>query len=175
MPVKLGVTSAGPDAAGLLLDCHGRIRSFTDVALRLAGTQPAPDAEVADAARRVKRYFERALPLHVQDEEQSLEPRLRGRDVAVDRALDLMQREHQEHAPALARLIALCGALEHDPARRAATAGELSDVASDLQRQFERHLQREEQVILPAIAKVLGPAVGAQILAEIRARRAGDV
>ena len=39
----------------LLLACHARIRSLTELAVRLAGRDPAPDAEVAEAARRVHR------------------------------------------------------------------------------------------------------------------------
>ena len=82
---RLGRGAGAADAVGLLLDCHERIRAFTAMASRLAAPgDPGPDA-IRDAAARVHRYFAEALPLHAQDEEESLAPRLRGRDPDLDR------------------------------------------------------------------------------------------
>src|SRR5690349_2192994 len=68
------------DPAGLLLrdllTCHGHIRSFSTVAVRLAGAPAEHVRQIEEAARRLVDYFGRALPLHVADEDQSLLPRL---------------------------------------------------------------------------------------------------
>src|SRR5574341_1715069 len=97
MLVGLGTPGARSDAVDLLLECHQRIRSFLGLALRLGEAWAAEPAEVADAAARVHRYFALALPLHAQDEDQSIAPRLRGRDRAVDHELEIVAREHREH------------------------------------------------------------------------------
>ena len=71
----LGASQASTAAEGpleLLLGCHQRIRNFTQLASRVASGEPASDADVADAARRVHRYHAIALPLHQADEEQRL-------------------------------------------------------------------------------------------------------
>ncbi len=85
------------DVVDLLLECHTRIRSFTTLAARLASTPGLAAAEVAEAAAGVHRYFTQALPLHARDEEESVLPRLRGRDPEVDRELAEMVHEHRGH------------------------------------------------------------------------------
>ncbi|HEX9400550.1 MAG TPA: hemerythrin domain-containing protein [Anaeromyxobacter sp.] len=61
------------------------------------GATAAPDA-----------YFTEALPLHARDEEESVLPRLHGRDSAVDAELAAMEREHREHGPPLEVLVRAC-------------------------------------------------------------------
>jgi iron-sulfur cluster repair protein YtfE (RIC family) len=170
VPVTLGKPRTAHGIEDMLLECHERIRSFTALALRLAGPEPAPPSEVADAAERVSRYFTKALPLHALDEEESLLPRLRGHDPAVDRELDAMHAEHAAHGPLLDRVVALCDALHADPGRRAELAPALREVAGALERHFVDHLGREEAVIFPALAR-LAPELRAQMVAELRARR----
>jgi len=75
----LGASTHDPATGGpadLLLACHVCIRAFTALAGRLASADPAPDAEVAAAAQRVHCYHFVALPLHQEDEERSIAPRL---------------------------------------------------------------------------------------------------
>lgn len=175
-PVGLHSIGTGPrrvegDLAALLLECHQRIRDFCALARRLADT-PAPDAVIADAARRVHRYFAEALPLHVADEDVSLEPRLRGRSRALDAALDRMSREHRAHAPLVARLCELTRALADDPARLAGLGAELSSLAQELERQLLDHLEQEERAVIPAIAEQLDADLRARVAAELAARRA---
>jgi iron-sulfur cluster repair protein YtfE (RIC family) len=151
--------------AGLIVDCHARIRTFATLAVRLA-TEDAPDVEIADAAARVHRYFTEALPLHVADEEQSLAPRLRR--VAPDtlEALRTMEREHRAHEALLAQLVGAWDALRTDPGRR----HETRVAAMRLRDELEPHLQAEERLIIPAIGQL---AVDEQLafVAEARARR----
>src|SRR5512132_579542 len=108
MLTRLGAPAAPDDAVGLLLECHDRIRSFLALARRVAQAGPAERDGVAEAAARVRRYFAEALPLHARDEEESILPRLRGREPAVDAELAAMEREHREHGPPLAALVAAC-------------------------------------------------------------------
>ena len=80
------------DPVELLLGCHARIRTFTALAARLSSAEPAPEADVAEAARRVRRYHAVALPLHEMDEELSIAPRLqRGAPAELGEALAAMK------------------------------------------------------------------------------------
>lgn len=159
------------DLVDHLLDCHVRIRTFTGLARTLAATAAAPAGEVADTAARVRRYFVEALPLHVADEEQTIEPLLTGTSPELDRALATMHAEHGEHAPELARLVEICATLEREPARHAELAAELGAIAASLEAQFTRHLELEERDIFPALRRL--PAEDqAAIVRAMQARRA---
>lgn len=171
MLTRLGKSAAPGDAVDLLLECHGRIRTFLEISHRIAAERAAPPAEIAAAAARVHRYFTQALPLHAQDEEQSILPRLRGREPAVDRELDTMVREHAEHEDPLAALVSACADLARDPGLHAALAPALGDATGALERHFVDHLAREETVVFPAIRRLLDRDADAAIVAEIRRRR----
>src|SRR5512143_2894636 len=97
MLTNLGKPAAPADAVELLLECHQRIRSFLGLAGRLAEAREEGAEAVAEAAFRVHGYFTLALPLHARDEEDSIAPRLSGREPALDAELGTMVREHQEH------------------------------------------------------------------------------
>lgn len=173
MLVGLGTPGARSDAVDLLLECHQRIRAFLGLALRLGDARAAEPGEVADAASRVHRYFALALPLHAQDEEESIAPRLRGRDRAVDDELETMAREHREHQRSLGTLVEACAHLSGEPGRHGELAAVLQGAADDLARQFVAHLAREEQVIFPAVRRFLDGAADAAVVKEIRQRRLG--
>ena len=175
MLTGLGKPSAPSDAVDLLLECHVRIRHFVAMAQRLGGASGAAAPEIADTAQRVVRYFGQALPLHVRDEEDSLAPRLRGRDPLLDAAIAAMEREHGEHQPALAMLLAATSAVAVDPARHASLAVEVRRAADDLARQFEDHLAQEEAVVLPAVRRLLDAETDAAIVQEMRQRRIGVI
>ena len=155
----------------LLLECHERIRSFIALAIRLGEVKGAPAADIQDAAHRVLRYFEEALPLHVEDEEESILPRLRGRDPGVDASLQQMHEEHVSHAPRLARLLSICRLLTNSPEEHSGSSEELVAVATELEREFRVHLQNEENTIIPALARFLSAEEQDEIVAELRARR----
>ena len=132
------------------------------LARTIANATDAAEAEVAEAAGRVHRYFAVSLPLHLQDEEQSIKPRL-----AADEALELMSRQHREHDRLLEKLLRHWQALASDPRReRAALRDELTALAAD----FEEHLRLEERTVFPAIAR-LPPDAQAEIIREMEARR----
>jgi iron-sulfur cluster repair protein YtfE (RIC family) len=172
---RRGAGGGGPgeaDAVDALLDCHQRIRQMSGLARTIAAAQDRPDAEVREAAGRVRRYFTESLAHHVEDEESSLSPRLRGRETSVDDALDRMEAEHADHEPLIARLVAMCTELERNPAALAAVRAELDEVGTRLADDFAVHLDREEQIVFPAVRRLLGADERAAIRAEMRARRA---
>lgn len=171
MLIRPGKAAVPGDAVDLLLECHGRIRSFLGVARRLGEARDVPADAVSGAALQVHRYFTLALPLHARDEEDSILPRLRGREPLVDRELEVMVREHREHGGPLGRLVEACAAIGADPGRHPDLAGEVVESATELDRHFLHHLAREEQVIFPAVRRLLDPEVDARIVREIRERR----
>lgn len=158
-----------PDLVATLLDCHGKIRHFTALA-RKAGEAEAGAAEIADACEQAQRYFSLALPLHVADEEESLLPRLRGREPALDAALADMHDEHLQHEPLLTTVRDALAKVHVEPTAGALRAG-LAAAATALERSFSEHLAREEQVIFPALRRLLSDAEQHLVLAELRARR----
>lgn len=158
------------DLVGLLLDCHERIRRFMALAQTIALRSDAPHAEVIEACTGVERYFARALPLHVADEEESILPRLRGLDPELDHALSHMHAQHQAHTAPLARLLGALAAVVAAPEAAAARA-HLAAVATELEEAFEEHLTLEESVIFPRLSR-LERDVQDEVLRELRARRA---
>ncbi|MCB9536131.1 MAG: hemerythrin domain-containing protein [Myxococcales bacterium] len=164
--------AADDDVAGRLLACHARIRRFCATACRLAAAEDPPPAEVVEAAAGVRRYFAEALPLHAEDEDESIAPRLRGRDATVDAALAAMTAEHAAHRPLLERLIELTGDLTARPDRLPALRDALAATADALRAALEAHLRAEEATVLPALARLLPPRERRAIVAEMAARRA---
>lgn len=172
MTIQLGTKKkeATGELVDLLLECHGRIRTFSALARTLGETKGVPADEVKETAARVRRYFFEALPLHVRDEEETILPRLRGASPEVDRALAAMQSEHHGHEPLLEELRAICDDLIAHPDRHAARAERLAHVARHLEADFATHLDAEERIVFPALAR-LAPDLRAQMIGELRARR----
>lgn len=170
MLIPLGTRTAPEDLVGLLLECHQRIRTFTRLAQEVGRRAELPAAEAVEACARVERYFVQALPLHVEDEEASLLPRLRGRRADVDAALEVMHAQHAEHQAALTALLAAAAEVRRAPGAGHAR-GRLLAAATALSAEFERHLANEEQVLFPAVRALLDEGAQAQVIAELRARR----
>ena len=173
MFTNLGKPAVPGDAVDLLLECHQRIRSFLDLASRLGRAGSEPAEVVADAAGRVHRYFTLALPLHARDEEESIAPRLLGRETAVDAEIATMIGEHRDHQAPLGDLVEACALLAGDPGRHPALAGAVARAAAELTRHFGPHLAREEAVIFPAVRRLLDAGADAEMVREIRSRRGG--
>lgn len=173
MFTNLGKPAAPADAVELLLECHQRIRMFLGLAGRLAEARHEGAEAVAEAAFRVHRYFTLALPLHARDEEESIAPRLGGREPALDAELATMVREHREHERPLAVLVEACAQLARDPGRHGELAAAVRQAGGELTRHFDVHLAREEQVIFPAARRLLDAPTDAAVVKEIRLRRVG--
>lgn len=175
MLVNLSTHRSAPpeDLVDLLEACHQRIRRFIALAHRAAVHQDAPHPHVIEACIDVERYFSEALPLHVADEEESIEPRLRGLSPQVDQALDTMAHQHEDHARKLTALLRATAGVRENPGDQDARA-QLAAAAEDLERDFLEHLEQEERVILPAIRHHLTPETQTQIIKELRHRRRQD-
>lgn len=171
MLISIGKRKAPADLVALLLECHERIRSFVRMAAEIGRRDDLTHAEIAEGCAACERYFTQAFPLHVEDEEQSVLPRLVGRDANVDAALAHMQSEHASHAPLLASMLEDLRAVREAP-DRAALRARLCTSATELAEAFERHLSLEEQVIFPALRSFTQEAE-AEVLRELRARRQG--
>lgn len=152
-----------------LLDCHRRIRQMSELACEVATAVDPPAGELREAAARVARYFEQALPRHVADEAETITGRLRGREPELDRALEVMEAEHRDHEAPVARLIAACRRIEADP--EGADRDGLAALAPKLRDDLEAHLEAEERVILPAIDRLIDADEQAAMLGELAARR----
>jgi iron-sulfur cluster repair protein YtfE (RIC family) len=152
-----------------MLDCHERIRRFVALACAASEGTDARAQDVIQACDDVERYFTKALPLHVADEEQSVLPRVLAKSPDLAPTLATMQEQHVAHGPKLEALLhALSGlrASPDDPTRKQ----ELSAAARALEREFAEHLALEEQLIFPVLDQ-LDAASQAEIAAELRLRR----
>lgn len=171
MLITIGRRKNSSELVELLLECHGRIRTFVALAAMAGASSDSPESEVRSACERSERYFSIALPLHIQDEEESVLPRLRGRDESVDAALATMHRQHQEHVELLSSFLEALRLVREepsDPSRRA----RLHEEATRLGHAFEEHLRNEEKVIFPAVRAQLSKEEQAEIALELRRRRA---
>ncbi|MDP3278534.1 MAG: hemerythrin domain-containing protein [Deltaproteobacteria bacterium] len=169
MLTSLGRKPHDESLLGLLGACHQRIRSFARQALTTAQSSEASDAERIASCQSVARYFREALPLHVQDEHESIAPRIRTRSAEVRAAVDRMELEHHEHLPELSALLQALEDLARLPSREA-NRSELASCAARMIDAFEAHLVHEETVLFPAIA-LLDASVQDEIIRELRGRR----
>ena len=171
MLIGRGPREASEDLVDLLLECHQRIRSFAALARKVAEQSDYSSDDVVEACLGVVRYFTQALPLHVEDEEQSIVPRLIGKQSTLDQALTLMQSQHASHQRPLERLVALCGDMAQRSAGAAELGVELRSLAQRLEGELLEHLELEESEIFPAIKRYLSAHEQAEIVRELRARR----
>lgn len=164
-------TEASTDPLGLFLECHERIRRFCRLAVRIA-TEPSPDNDVKDAAFAVHRYFHRALPLHIEDEDLSLLPRLEAvGDAAIKQALERMSDEHDPIDSRIRALIPSWRLLSERPTELAAMKSELFEQANAIEQLMLPHLVHEETVIFPAARRLLSKQQLEEIAGQMRDRR----
>ena len=160
-------------ALEMLQGCHARIRHFMQLSRTLADAVDAPQNDVADAAASLIRYFGEALPLHEEDENLTLFPRLY--DAAplgspLREAARTMVEQHRMIDELVAELLSLCGAIHCEPERLPSLAHRLRQVSSALDEVFESHLNMEETVIFPALQQ-LAPGQLEEITGEMQQRR----
>jgi iron-sulfur cluster repair protein YtfE (RIC family) len=170
---RAGIDESGEEqVVDLLLACHTRIRGFLALAARLTAARDEPDASITDAAARLARYFSEALPLHAQDEDASITPRLldKGAGAEIRDALATGTSEHGVLDAQLASLTPIWTVIARDPSTLGAARGELEGSLVPVADLFQIHLAREEQIVFPAVTR-LPAAIRAAILREMRARR----
>lgn len=154
MLVQIGQRSLAQDVVELLHECHARIRTFLELARRMAATPTLDAVDTRTTAGQVRRYFTLAFPLHLADEDEILMPRLGNQNTGLDAALAKMHADHEDHAEAVRRLVAICSALEQEPQQLPVRAEELGEAAVALANVIEPHLQLEEETIFPALKQL---------------------
>ncbi|UQA57760.1 hemerythrin domain-containing protein [Polyangium aurulentum] len=172
-PLRRGPADQPRDLRSHLLACHQRIRQFSKTARRLGDPAISP-AEAAEACRAVRRYFTVAFPLHAQDEDLSLLPRLVAARPQgdVSRALASMRKEHASIDRALRDAVALWDRALVDEGAWITERSRMGRVGARLEELFDAHLLLEETFIFPALDTLLTPEDKDAIVSEIRARRA---
>ena len=150
------------------MDCHQRLRQVTALAAQLPG---ATAEAVCDVAAKVQRYFSVALPLHEQDEEFSLFPRLLKAAPELASIVAALRADHDALASQVARLLELCRQVQQSPRRADALATALAEAARALQEGWQHHLTAEEQHVFPAVRGALSEQARAEIRQEMRERR----
>ena len=172
--IKAGnAPSLEQNAVTMLLACHQRIRSFTEIAMRLTEVDSSRPEEIANAAAAVHRYYSIALPLHEADENESVYQRLwRKLDVAVERAsLQAMVDQHGPIDEVVARLVPRWSEVAKDPEKLAAFADDLRRDSRTLHELWREHLALEEEIVFPLIHARLTATDVAEIHAEMKERR----
>lgn len=161
----MGMKRRQRDAIGMLDRSHARLTERMEqlagaVTAIAAGTATDDDRETLD---EVMEYLNGAAARHVDDEEQSVFPRL----AAHPRTRPLVKRlkaEHRNHDDTLA---ALRGAVRHLPAG----AGTVATIAADLAAQYRDHIELEDAELIPAVRELLTAEQLDDIRTEMRARR----
>ncbi len=168
-----GTSAEIEDAISLLLGCHGRIRHFTAVALRLAEQRRAPASDRSQAARAVLRYYTMALPLHEADENESVYPRLKRALLPGElaNANEQMIEQHKNIDATVAELIPMWQEVEHDPEAQDASGDRLRDCTEHLSALWSAHLKLEEEQVIPALRQHLTAEDLRAIQQEMRDRR----
>lgn len=161
----------------MLHACHERVQRTLGLLVRLRQhlVDHGADAAARDAARDVLRYFDVAAPLHHQDEELHVFPRLLGPQATPQvRALVLhLQRDHvlmaAEWAAARVPLQALAQGL------CAAFTPQDDAVLDRFAERYADHIAAEEGMAYPAAAAGLPGAELTAMGREMAARRGAGV
>jgi hemerythrin-like domain-containing protein len=157
----------------MLSACHARIEhqcaTLRRLVLHLASH--GADEDARSAATAVMRYFDTAAKHHHEDEEKDLFPALiesmAGSDPVCLR--EMTQGLAAEHRELEARWHRLRTVLEQIAAGNAVTLN--SDDVEALVRLYERHMEREEQELLPMAARLLSDEELERIGRAMRKRR----
>lgn len=160
------------DVPDVLVDCHLRMRQVTTLAVELAARPSPLLEEVREVASKVHRYFTVALPLHEEDEETSLFPRLLARAPELAATISTLREDHQAHDLRVGALVAVCLELKTSPQRSQELRGALGTAAQALAETWSTHLAAEERELFPAVSTALSAEDRSAIREEMRARRA---
>lgn len=157
----------------VLADCHVRMLAQCSTLQRLAadGAMPWADEAARTAAHNIIRYFDGSGRYHHQDEEQDLFPALiesmAGSDpVCIRQLVESLTHEHQQLDLRWQTLRSWLSSVEAGDA--IAPPQDEIDLFVD---QYERHIAREEQELLPMAARLLEPGALDRIGASMRRRR----
>lgn len=157
------------DLVEVLLDAHIEARQIVAMAESLASGSATSGSR--ETATTIADHVAWLMPMHCEDEDLSLAPRLLGRHHVVDNALSQMKLQHLALDAPLARVRMLCLVLSRDISRLHALRFELGAAAEDLRLRLAVHHEFEESIVFPALKRFLCVDELASIGAEMRARR----
>lgn len=157
------------DVVELLLQAHIEARQVVSMAESLSGGSATCGAQ--ETATTIADHVEWMLPLHCDDEDQSVAPRLMGRHRVVDDALGKMKLQHLSLDAPMARVRMLCMILSRDISRLHALRFELGAAVKDLRERLAEHHALEESIVFPALKRLLYVDELESIGMEMRARR----
>lgn len=153
----------------MLLEAHVETRQVLSMAESLAaGNAVSSNQQTAGV---IADHLEHVLPLHCEDEEVSIERRLKGRHPVVDDALATMLRQHVALQGPLARLRLVCRMISQDVNRLHALRFELANASADLRARLGEHTSLEESIVFPALKRMLYVDELEDIATEMAARR----
>jgi iron-sulfur cluster repair protein YtfE (RIC family) len=162
---------------GLHSDCHRRIERFLEGLIAIS--EEARGNKLSDVQRQefevALRYFHDAASKHALDEEESLFPRLRGRqDSESQAALPLLDSLHADHTEAEIRhrrVDELGRAWLADERLSPDNTGILISLLKDLRTTYEKHIAVEDNELFPIAVRILDRAELKVIAQEMAARR----
>jgi iron-sulfur cluster repair protein YtfE (RIC family) len=155
------------NAFAILHDCHEhileRLARLEGLGRELLRATALEDRHFA-VLGEVLAFLHTAIPIHSEDEERTLFPRLRAKQPTPGHSpMDCMEREHIEHRAQLATL-------ERAVVKRDAAA--VARAALGIVASYREHIGKEEEVLYPWAREVLGEAnVLGAMASEMRERR----
>jgi hemerythrin-like domain-containing protein len=162
------------DPFAMLAACHERVDASLTRLARIGEhvARHGADALARDAAADVMRYFDIAAPLHHEDEERHLFPRLAG----DARWADEVRRLHAEHEALSDSWLRLRPQLASLHERGEVDADQLAQAASQFERDYRRHLEFEDRELFAAARRMFDEAADSseaieQMGREMAARR----
>lgn len=144
----------------MLTTCHERVHRMLGLLARLRAhlASHGHDAQAAQAARDIMRYFDQAAPLHHQDEELHVFPVLLAQgDAQVRSVVRRLQQDHlaMERAWPFAR--ALLQTVVDDGGRATWSPWDSADLQTldDFAGRYGEHIRLEEEIVYPAARSML--------------------
>jgi hemerythrin-like domain-containing protein len=161
MPVQIGQKPESDFAnpLGLLSDCHRRIERFLAILVTISEKWNGAEltAEERTALDTALAYFRNAAPKHTSDEEDSLFPRLRASQAALE-CLERLESDHQTASQDHEIVDSLGSRWLKDGELTSEQALNLTQALSRLSNLYLKHIAIEDTELFPLAAKVL-PAI----------------
>jgi hemerythrin-like domain-containing protein len=134
-----------------------------------------PSEETARALQSALVYFRQAAPKHTADEEESLFPRLRGREEAELRSalstLDRLEKDHDTVSPLHAAVERLAETFLETGSLSASHIQAFQTAVARLQEIYREHIRVEDSMVFPLAARLLNESEKSAIAQEMAARR----
>ena len=176
MPVQIGALADASfdDPLRMLSDCHRRILSFASLLDRLArefGGKPFDDSS-RNAIAQALHYFRTSAPLHSEDEERSLFPRIESRlHPQLRTTLEELCADHRVAETRHERIEKLYRHWLSDRTLPPELVDELLTQTSLLLASYRSHIETEDRKLFPAAKSLLSPEEIAAIGQELAQRR----